>query len=93
MEECYSGVVPKVLNIKNEEAYRLALQIAELKGESLTQAVLRSLQERLGREIAGPQDDIADRLLEIGRQLAKEPVYDTRSTDAILGYDEYGIPR
>jgi antitoxin VapB len=38
------------LNIKSDEAYRLAAELAALKGESLTEAVTASLRERLERE-------------------------------------------
>jgi antitoxin VapB len=34
------------LNIKNPEVERLAAEVAELAGESKTQAILRALQER-----------------------------------------------
>jgi antitoxin VapB len=85
--------VAKVLNVKNEQAYRLAAQLAELKGESLTEAVLKSLQERLDREWLKPKDDIVQRLLAIGERLASAPTYDERTPDEIIGYDEYGVPR
>lgn len=83
----------KVLNVKNEQAYRLAAQLADLKGESLTEAVLKSLQERLDREWLKPKDDIVQRLLAIGERLANAPTYDARTPDEIIGYDEYGVPR
>ena len=35
------------LNIKTEEAYRLATELAALTGESLTAAVTQALRERL----------------------------------------------
>lgn len=38
------------LNIKSDEAYALAAELAELTGESLTAAVTRALRERLERE-------------------------------------------
>jgi antitoxin VapB len=38
------------LNIKNDEAYRLATQLAQLIGETLTKAVTIALKERLERE-------------------------------------------
>lgn len=37
------------LNIKSEEACRLAAELAALTGESLTAAVTEALRERLGR--------------------------------------------
>ena len=38
------------LNIKSEEAHRLAVSLSALTGESLTQAITRALAERLERE-------------------------------------------
>ena len=37
------------LNIKNQEAYRLAQAVARLTGESMTRAVTVALRERLDR--------------------------------------------
>jgi antitoxin VapB len=55
------------LNIKNEEAHRLAQDIAALTGESLTAAVTEALRERLGRL---QRKGLADRLMAIGRETA-----------------------
>ena len=38
------------LNIKNDEAHKLATELAGLTGESLTAAVTLALRERLARE-------------------------------------------
>ena len=38
------------LNIKNDETHRLAVQLAQLTGETLTRTVTIALQERLERE-------------------------------------------
>ena len=38
------------LNIKTEEAHRLAAALAQMTGESLTTAVTAALKERLDRE-------------------------------------------
>jgi antitoxin VapB len=38
------------LNIKDEETHRLAKELAQLTGESLTEAVKASVKERLGRQ-------------------------------------------
>ena len=37
------------LNIKNEETHRLAAQLAELAGETMTSAVTKAIQERIER--------------------------------------------
>lgn len=81
------------LSIKNDEADRLARELAALTGESLTEAVVLSLRERLDRKRA--QKDgrpLAERLMEIGRRCAGRPRLDDRSPDEILGYDDNGLP-
>jgi antitoxin VapB len=80
------------LNIKNDEAHRLATELAKLTGENLTSAVTLALRERLTREIRRRQSDaVAARLMKIGNQYAALP--DTgRSPDDILGYDAQGLP-
>ena len=81
------------LNIRNPEANRLATELAALAGESKTDAVIKALGDRLElvrRERTGRS--MADDLMEIGRHCASLPVYDTRTEDEILGYDEFGVP-
>jgi antitoxin VapB len=51
------------LNIKSDDAYRLASELSELTGESLTAAVTTALQERLKRLQA--DEDIEVRLARI----------------------------
>jgi len=78
------------LNIKNDEAHRLATELAQLTGESLTSAVIAALRERLTRE-RRRTNDIAARLMEVGRRHAALP--DTgRNQGEILGYDKQGLP-
>ena len=80
------------LNIKNDEAHKLAKELAQLTGESLTSAVTLALQERLARERRRRQtDSIAARLMKIGSRYAALPD-SGRSADEILGYDENGLP-
>lgn len=82
------------LNIKNEEAHRLAQELAVLTGESMTAAVTAALRERLDRLRQERGDHLADRLLAIGKDCAlrlKEPF---RSIDhGELLYGEDGLPR
>jgi antitoxin VapB len=82
------------LNIKNEEAHRLAQELAAITGESLTTAVTRALSERLERTRRAQQKPLAERLLRIGRDCAtrlKEP-YKSMDHGELL-YDEQGLPR
>jgi antitoxin VapB len=82
------------LNIKNEEAHRLAQELAALTGQSMTEAVTEAIRERLDRVRRERGVSLADRLLAIGKDCAahlKEPF---RSADhGDLLYDEKGLPR
>jgi antitoxin VapB len=81
------------LSIKNDEADRLVRELAELTGESLTEAVVSSLRERLERQRAQRDSrPLAERLMEAGRRCARRPVRDHRTPDEILGYDDSGLP-
>lgn len=82
------------LSIKDPEADRLARELAARTGESLTQAVVKALRERLQREkrrVRGPR--LSEELRAIGERCAALPVLDPRTPDEILGYDERGLPR
>jgi antitoxin VapB len=82
------------LSIKHPEADRLARLLAERTGESLTDAVLTALRERLDREQArSDAAQILEELRAIRARMARYPVLDDRSPDEILGYDEHGVPR
>jgi antitoxin VapB len=82
------------LSIRNKDAERLAREVARETGETITEAIFRSLEERLirltGRRVAG---DLTAEILRIGNRCAALPDLDTRSTDEILGYDADGAPR
>ena len=82
------------LSIKHPEADRLARELAARTGESLTEAVINALKERLQRE-AGRASvrRLSDELGRIGARCAALPVIDDRAADEIIGYDEDGVPR
>jgi len=80
------------LSIKNDDADRLARQLAATTGESLTDAVLLALRERLQREEAKRRVGVGDRLRRLAAEVAELPVVDDRSAEEILGYDERGLP-
>jgi antitoxin VapB len=63
-------------------------------GESLTDAIIHSLEERLER-VKGRRSapDLAETLMAISRRSSALPDLDTRSADEILGYDEKGAFR
>jgi antitoxin VapB len=80
------------LNIKDEETDRLARELAELSGLPITTAVREALQERLDRlrMRASVKPPGLEDIIQRGR--ARAPI-DTRSDDAILGYDSRGLPQ
>jgi antitoxin VapB len=81
------------LSIKSPEADRLARELTAATGESLTTAVETALRERLERERGrGRRLKIARRLRMLSDELRVAPVVDSRSAEAILGYDEHGLP-
>lgn len=80
-----------VLSIKSVEADQLARELAQLTGESLTDAITNALRERLERE-RPDRTDLVNRLLAIGESARTLPRLDARSDDEILGYDEHGLP-
>ncbi len=82
------------LNIKNEEAHRLARELASATGESMTVAVSEAIRERLERVRGDSNEGLAERLLKIGRECSahlKEP-YRSIGIDELL-YDEKGMPK
>lgn len=79
------------LSIKSNEADQLARQLAATTGESLTDAVVASLRERLERERR--KTGAGTRLLDLAAEVAGYPVIDDREPDDILGYDDNGLPR
>ena len=82
------------LNIKNPEADSLARLLAQKTGETITEAVIEALRERLQRqEGRTSRPSLKDELLAIAERCAALPDYDTRSPEEIIGFDEHGIPR
>lgn len=82
------------LSIKSIETERLAREVAERTGESLTGAIQKALEERLERLRQQRRSQIlTSQLEEILNRVDRLPVLDARSADEILGYDEHGLPR
>ena len=83
-------------NVKNPETDRLLRELTTLTGESLTDAITIALSERLQREqrLRATVDDPHDTSIRAAvARLRSLPVLDDRSDDAILGYDDAGLPR
>jgi antitoxin VapB len=81
------------ISIKNDETERLARKVAELTGETLTDAIREALAEkyeRLNRERT--RRARIDELNQIALRCASLPRISNLSDDEILGYDENGLP-
>jgi antitoxin VapB len=83
------------LSIKDPEADQLARNLAQRTGETITQAVITALRERLARQQQSEQaiENLVDDIMDIGRHCAALPLLDARSPDEIIGYDEHGLPQ
>ena len=79
------------LTIRDPEAERLAREIAAMTGETVSQVVVTALRERWARLEAADGALLAE-VLAIGEHCASLPVLDDRSSDAIIGYRETGVP-
>lgn len=80
------------LSIKSDAADRLARDLATEVGESLTEAVVVALQQRLAREHARRGPRMSVRLRKLQSYVAALPVLDPRTPEEILGYDDNGVP-
>lgn len=82
------------LSIRNPRAEKLAREVAAESGESLTEAIIHALEERLVR-LKGRRStiEIADEIMKISIRCRALPEKDRRGADEILGYDEMGVPK
>jgi antitoxin VapB len=82
------------ISIKSIETERLARQVAEQTGDSLTGAIQKSLEEKLDRLKNQRRNRILlEQLRDILHRVDQLPVLDSRTPDEIVGYDEHGLPR
>jgi antitoxin VapB len=80
------------LNIKSEEADVLARKLAKRTGETLTEAVLNALKERLARTENARGTELLRELQVIRRRASRLKRRDRRSPEEIIGYDKNGLP-
>lgn len=81
------------LNIKYEEVDNLARQLSSMTGESITEAILIALRERLARqELLRGASSLEDRLKAIAQSCSALPSLDSRIDEEIVGYDLEGLP-
>ena len=82
------------LSIEHPDADRLARELARVTGETLTDAVINALRERLRREKARSSKPLLlEELRAIRERCAALPVLDNRSPEEILDYNEIGLPQ
>ena len=84
-----------MLNIKNAETYRLARELADRTGTTLTAAVTVALRERLERLETPPRQQritVAE-IMEIGRQCAAQLPDNEPFDHGEWLYDENGLPK
>jgi antitoxin VapB len=81
------------LSIRNSRAEKLAREVAAQSGETITQAIIHALEDRLerlqGRRTLG---DTAAEIMEISKRCRRLPDIDLRGPDEILEYDRDGVP-
>lgn len=80
----------RTLYIKNPAAHRLAQQLSEQMGVTLTEAVIHALEAQIEKPERSVDRKAVSAIL---ASLDAMPVLDSRTPDEILGYDEFGIPR
>jgi antitoxin VapB len=79
--------------MKDPETEKLAREISEETGESLTVAITNALRERLQR-LRGRRHskNVAQEVENILQRVDVLPILDERSEDEILGYDSQRLP-
>jgi antitoxin VapB len=82
-----------VLNIKDPEAYNLALAVASATGKSLTRVVVDAL--RAEKERIEPREIDVAKVYKILAEFDVMPDLDPRSSQQIVAdlYDEQGLPK
>ena len=83
------------LNIKNDETCRLARELAQLTGESMTGAITTALRERLERERhASSVEARAKKIRAIAERCARKLKPGPSAVEhGDLLYDERGLPK
>ena len=81
------------LSLKHEETEQLSRKLANLTGETLTEAIRASVEERYERLRRNKSRSfVADELRAIAEWCAARPIISEMSEDDILGYDDLGVP-
>jgi antitoxin VapB len=82
------------ITIRNPKTEQLAREVAQLSGETVIQAIIHALEERLERLKA--QRSVAtlrEEILRISQRCSALPDMDQRNPNEILDYDSRGVPK
>ncbi|MFZ0423975.1 MAG: type II toxin-antitoxin system VapB family antitoxin [Xanthobacteraceae bacterium] len=81
------------LSIKDANVERLLQDLRARTGETITEAVVNALRERLEREQRREQsvESLVEDVMEIGRHCASLPLLDERRPDEILRYHKNAL--
>jgi antitoxin VapB len=83
------------LNIKNQEAYNLASELARLTGQSMTAVVIEALRKQRQQIVSRQQKDAqTQELMAIARRCAAHIQRPAAAVDhGVMLYDENGLPK
>jgi len=81
------------LTLNHPEANNLVQELISYTSETLTQAVLNALREKLQKEKEKRKHTLSlkEELLLIGKECAALPILDNRTPEEILGYNNNGV--
>ena len=80
------------LSITNPLVEKLAKEVAVESGESLTQAIIRALEERLQRlRRKHPPKNLEQEIMTISKRCSNITDLDPRTPDEIPGYNHNGV--
>lgn len=82
------------ISIKAPRADELARKLTAVTGETITDAVIKAMEERLAREERRRENKqlLLEEIRAISHHCASLPVLDNRTDDEIMGWDENGLP-
>ncbi len=80
-------------HVSSERVDRNVRRLAELTGQSITDAIDSAVTEKIRRlEPRKPDPNYVRDLMEMSAQIAKKLRPDSRTPDELVGYDENGLP-
>lgn len=81
------------IHISSPRVEQLAREVIARTGESLTQALITALEERLERiRRRNLASDTFHEIMKISKRCRSLPDHDLRSSEDILDYNDWGIP-